>query len=124
MRHLRSVTWGVVHGHSGLISSVDRFVAQQSSRRNHRSGHSISDEDDDVVRFPDRREIENLPVELRLHCSVVRQNEGVVSGSVDSEMTIRSSEHVDKSRRLCVSSRKILEIGEIVRFGYESRFSE
>lgn len=61
----------LVHGHCGLVFSVDALVSYQAGSRDHICGHAIAYEEDDVLGLAFLSQIADEPGRLRLGSIVV-----------------------------------------------------
>jgi hypothetical protein len=107
VRHLVAENREFVHGHGGLVLSVDALVSDQACGRDHVGGHTIANEENDVLGLALLGQVANEPGSLSLAAIVVVECSGVLSGLVKGNTAVRFRSDVYKRRRLCVPGKKV-----------------
>lgn len=51
----------LVHHHLSLVAAIDAFVGNETSSSDHIRGHTIANEQDDILGFTDLLEVANQP---------------------------------------------------------------
>jgi hypothetical protein len=108
--HLMSEDRELVHGHGGLVLSVDALVSDQACGRDHVGGHTIANEEDDVLGLALLSQIANKPGSLGLAAIVVVERGNVLSGLVEGNATVGLGGDVDQSGLLRITSEKVFMI--------------
>lgn len=97
----------LVHGHGGLVLSVDALVTDQACGRYHIGGHTISNEEDDVLGLAFLSKVANKPSSLGLAAVVVVEGGGVLAGFVQSNTAVGLGRNIDEAGVLCVASEEV-----------------
>jgi hypothetical protein len=105
--HLVTEDGELVHGHSGLVLSVDGLVSDQACGRDHVGGHTIANEEDDILGLAFLDQVANKPSSLSLAAIVVVERSGVLPGLIDGNTTVRFRGDIHKRRLLCVPGEEV-----------------
>ena len=110
MGHLVTEHGELVHGHCGLVLSVDALVTDQACGRDHVGGHTISNEEDDVLGLALFSKVANKPSSLGLAAVVVIEGGSVLAGLVESNTAVCLSCDIDEAGILCIASEEVYNL--------------
>ena len=108
MRHLQTDVVHVVKLHGALILSVDLLVADQSGSGDSGLRHTVTDKEDDVLGTSLGFGSVNGPVGQSLLVVVVVQCQLVLSGFVESQVSVGLGGDVDHRRGLSILGEEVL----------------
>ena len=114
--HLRTVAGSLVHLELGLVFAVDSLVGEETGSRDHRSGHTITNEDDQILGLFAFGQGQNFPNGFRLATVVVAQHNVILSRVVQLDVSVRLRQDVDRDLGSSFLREEVLVIGEVVRF--------
>jgi hypothetical protein len=105
--HLVTQYWKIIHCHGCLVLSVDALVCDQAGRRDHVCGHTITNEEDDVLGLALLSQVANDPVGCGSAAIVVGEGGSVLARLVKSNTAVCLGRNIDASKLLCVTSEQI-----------------
>jgi hypothetical protein len=105
--HLMSKNRELVHGHGGLVLSVNALVSDQAGGRDHVGGHTITNEKDDVLGLALLCERSDGPCGLGLAAVVVVEGGGVCAGLVKSNAAVSLGGYIDERWLLRVTGKEV-----------------
>lgn len=117
MGHLRAVAGGLVKSHVGLVATVDGLVGKETSSRDHRSSHTVTNEEDEVLGLLAVGNRLDLPGSLLGLTTVEGEDDLVLAGVVELDIAVRLGDDVDRGRRVGLLGEEVLVPGEVVRLG-------
>jgi len=79
MSHLGSIGWGFVHLERSLVFPVDCLVCKEPGGGYHRSSHTVSEEENDVLSLVTIGERFDFPAGMRLRPIVVGEDNVVLA---------------------------------------------
>jgi hypothetical protein len=97
----------LVHGHGSLVLSVDALVSDQAGGRDHVGGHTITNEEDDVLGLSLLGERSDGPCGLGLAVIVVVEGGGVCAGLVKRNTAVSLGGYIDKRWLLYVTGEEV-----------------
>lgn len=108
--HLVTENREFVHGHGALVLSVDGLVCDQACGRDHVGGHTITNEENDVLGLALLSQVANEPGSLSAGAIVVGESGSVLAWLVKCDAAVGLGRDVDQSRLLGIAGKEIFEV--------------
>lgn len=105
--HLVTEHGKFVHRHSGLILSVDALMTDQACGRDHVGGHTVSNEENDVLGLALLSQVTDKPSRLGLTAVVVVEGGGVLARLVESNTAVGFGGNIDEAGLLRIASEEV-----------------
>lgn len=102
--HLMTEDGEFVHGHGGLVLSVDALVSDQAGGRDHVRGHTITNEQNDVLGLALLSQVTDEPSCLSLAAVVVVEGCSVLARLVERNATVGLGGDIDEGWLLRITS--------------------
>lgn len=100
--HLVTEHGELVHGQSGLVLSVDALVSDQACSCDHVGGHTVTNEQDDVLGLALLSQVADQPGSDGLGAIVVSESCSVLARLVERNTAVSLRSDIDDRRLLCI----------------------
>lgn len=105
--HLVTEHGELVHGHGGLVLSIDALVSDQAGGRDHVGGHTVTNEQNDVLGLALLSQIANKPSSNGLGAVVVVESGSILARLVESNTAVGLGSYIDHRWLLGITGKVI-----------------